>query len=127
MALTSMTSNHNRPDSGSAKLGGLHWLKERILAVFMVPLTGWFICFILRSLPEHPEQTLTTFKNPFHVTLMLMFIGVVFTHAYMGIQVVIDDYVPRDGHRLMLTVFNRFVMFFLSIVAIVSVLKLTIS
>lgn len=122
-----MTSNHNRPDLGSAKSGGLHWLKERILAVFMVPLTGWFICFILRSLSEQPTQTLTAFKNPFHVALMLMFISVVFTHAYMGIQVVIDDYVPRDGHRVTLTVLNRFVMFFLSVVAIVSVLKLAIS
>ena len=78
---------------GSAKEGLTHWLHQRITAVALVPLTIW----LLASMIALGGADYVAFKEwlavPCNTSLMILLLILVFHHAQLGLQVVIEDYV----------------------------------
>ncbi len=78
---------------GSAKSGTEHWMMQRLTSVAMLPLTLWFV-WSLMCMAGADYATFTAWlANPAIAVLLSAFCIVLFYHAALGLQVVIEDYV----------------------------------
>ncbi|MFI3138326.1 MAG: succinate dehydrogenase, hydrophobic membrane anchor protein [Methylococcaceae bacterium] len=72
-----------------------HWLLQRITAVLLIPLSYWLI-ILLNLLTTAPYQsTLNWLTVPLNAAALIAWVILVFYHAALGVQVVIEDYVPQ--------------------------------
>ena len=111
---------------GSAKEGTAHWWAQRLTAIALVPLALWFaVSLIVLAGADHQAVT-EWLGNPAAAVLMLLLILAGFHHAQLGLQVVIEDYVPGEGLRLTLVTAVKFAAVALGIGAAFSVLKVAL-
>lgn len=86
---------------GAAKSGVSHWWVQRVTAVALVPLTLWFLVRIIR-LPDYGYETVREWIGSGWTPVGLIFlIGAMAWHSALGIQVVIEDYVPNKSIKIM--------------------------
>lgn len=85
---------------GSAKHGLQHWWAQRVSAVALVPLTLWFVYSVVHLTGADQAIVLTWLSKPASAILMSLFIVAMFYHLSLGLQVVIEDYVHREGVKL---------------------------
>ena len=68
------------------------WLLQRVTALFLVPLVIWLGVFfhygLTASYPEFREWLL----GPLSLACLFIFLGVVASHSYLGLKVIIEDY-----------------------------------
>lgn len=83
----------------SKESGHLHWVRQRVSALLLIPLTLWIIGWLKVHGPN-PELIVNDFKSPWIVFMFLFWLSFAFWHAYLGLSVVIQDYVPRPFLRL---------------------------
>lgn len=107
---------------GAAKEGIGHWWHQRLTAAALVPLTLWF-CFSIAALPgaefESVRLWLTT---PLNAVLSIVTIAVALYHGYLGVQVIVEDYVQTTWARVGLIVGSGFVALLLGAGAMFAVL-----
>jgi succinate dehydrogenase / fumarate reductase membrane anchor subunit len=109
---------------GSAKEGVAHWWAQRVSAVALVPLGLWF-CASLIALAGADRAALAAWLHgPVAAILMILTIGAVFYHGALGVQVVIEDYVPSEGTKLAGIVATKLAALLLGVAGIFAVLKL---
>lgn len=77
----------------SKREGGIHWLLQRGTGVLLIFLSGWFLVNLLTAIPSDYEVALAWVRTPLNAILFASFIGMLLYHAYLGIEVIIDDYV----------------------------------
>ena len=95
--------------TGSAKDGTAHWWAQRLRAVALIPLTLWFL-FSLLLLPELDYVTVRTWLAvPMSGFLAMLLVVVLTYHAYLGTNVVVEDYVHAHAAKLFLLLSLRFV------------------
>ena len=82
---------------GSARSGSKHWWAQRLTSIALVPLTLWFIWSILRLTNASQGDVADWLSSPVRMALMLALIVATFHHLQLGMQVVIEDYVPQEG------------------------------
>lgn len=78
---------------GSARDGVEDWWRERVSAVALLPLTGWFAVSIVTHAGEGYSAVIAWLRSPITTTLMTLLLITLFHHTALGLQVVIDDYV----------------------------------
>ncbi|HEX4113098.1 MAG TPA: succinate dehydrogenase, hydrophobic membrane anchor protein [Stellaceae bacterium] len=109
---------------GSAKEGVAQWWTQRVTAVALVPLGLWF-CASLVSLAGAGRAVLVEWLHgPVAAILMILTIGAAFYHGALGIQVVIEDYAPNEGAKIVGIVLTKLAAFLLAVAGIFAVLKL---
>ncbi len=84
---------------GSAKEGTDHWWWQRLTAILLVPLSLWFvasICWLIVGGATY-EAFQDWLSGPVAAILMLIFVGALFYHLKLGLQVVIEDYVHKKA------------------------------
>lgn len=101
MAMTRMQSPVGRVlGLGSAKEGVEHWWRQRTTALALVPLTIWFVIWVIAMAGADRAAMVAWMHNPISAVLMIVLIVATFYHAALGLQVVIEDYVHGEGLRL---------------------------
>ena len=101
MAITRMRSPVGRVlGLGSAKEGVEHWWRQRTTALALVPLTIWFVIWVIAMAGADRAAMVAWMHNPISAVLMIVLIVATFYHAALGLQVVIEDYVHSEGLRL---------------------------
>jgi succinate dehydrogenase / fumarate reductase membrane anchor subunit len=78
---------------GPAKEGLHHWWVLRLSSVALMLLTPWFVWFALSLVGADLGTVRATVGDPLQATLLLAFVGTMFWHAQLGLQVVVEDYV----------------------------------
>ncbi len=78
---------------GSAKAGTEHWMVQRLTAIALLPLTLWFVWSLLCMAGADYATFTAWLANPLIAVLMSAFSLMLFYHAALGLQVVIEDYV----------------------------------
>ena len=109
---------------GSAKSGSSHWWTQRVTAVANLPLGIWFIISILSGHTADYDAVRDWLSSYFHSTMMILMIVSVSVHFTHGLQVVIEDYVHNRKAEIVSLFLIKAVAAFLSVAAIVSVLRI---
>ncbi len=78
---------------GSAKAGTEHWMVQRLTAIALLPLTLWFVWSLLCMAGADYATFTAWLANPLIAVLMSAFSLMLFYHAALGLQVVVEDYV----------------------------------
>ncbi len=112
---------------GSAKEGVEHWWMQRVTAVANVPLTLWFVFSVVSLSGAGYPETAAWIKNPVNTVFAVLMMANLFYHMSLGLQVVIEDYVHMKPVKLVALLTVRFGTALLSILAIVSILRVAFS
>jgi succinate dehydrogenase / fumarate reductase, membrane anchor subunit len=109
---------------GSAKEGVEHWWRERITALALVPLCLWFVAEIIHHLGAGRAELAGWLHHPVPAVLMVLLLSLTFYHTSLGLQVVVEDYVGREGARFGLIIAIRLLCLVLAVFGIFAVLKI---
>ena len=93
--------------NGSAKEGTSHFWRQRLTAIALIPLSIWFGVSVLGVIGAHEASTLAFLSQPLNAILMAAFVVILLFHMILGLQVIIDDYIRRDGQKLFLMLLIR--------------------
>ena len=111
---------------GSAKDGTRHWWMQRITAIALVPLAVWLVgSFVAIGAADH-AQTVHWIRSPAVAIALLLTIAVLFHHAQLGLQVVIEDYVHTEWTKLAALIAIKLLAVALAATAAFSVLRIAL-
>jgi succinate dehydrogenase / fumarate reductase membrane anchor subunit len=109
---------------GTAKGAGEHWWLQRVTAVALLPLGLW-LALALLALPAFDYATVVEWvRAPLTSILLILTVVAVGYHSALGIQVVIEDYVPGSGLKATTLMMSTLAHVGLSIAAVFAVLKI---
>ena len=120
------TPLHRVQGLGSAHSGVTHFWRQRVTAVALIPLSLWFAYAVLRLIGGSMIDTLTFFQHPLNAVLMATFMLIVLYHMVLGLQVIIDDYVPSPGGKITLLLLSRAFALAVAGASIISLLRIVI-
>ena len=109
---------------GAAKSGAAHWWAQRVTAVALIPLSLWFVWVALRLVGASHEELLAWIGGPIPVVLLIALVVASFYHLALGLQVVIEDYVPGDTARMATLLVIKGMIVLLTLTCLISILKL---
>lgn len=110
---------------GAAKEGASHWWHERLTSIALIPLVLWF-SFSIALLAVADYSTVTAWiSSPFSTVLMVLAISVGFYHGYLGLQVIIEDYVSHEALKIGLLISVAMMAILFATLGVVSVLKIS--
>lgn len=112
---------------GSAKDGTEHWWAQRVSAAALVLLGLWF-AVSLTGLPLGDHGAVLGFIGaPLNAVLLILLAATLAYHSYLGVQVVIEDYVHAHGAKVLLLTLSRFVHILLAVASVYAILRIGIA
>ncbi len=109
---------------GTAKDGTSHWWGQRVSAIALLFLGLWF-AFSLATMPGYDYLAATAFiGRPINSILLLLLSLALAYHSYLGVQVVIEDYVHAPGVKIAALLISRFAHIILAAAAVFAILKI---
>ena len=109
---------------GASKSGAKHWWLQRVTGIALIPLSLWFVYAALRLVGASHEELLAWIGGPIPVVLLIALVLANFYHLALGLQVVIEDYVPGDTARMATLLVIKGVIVLLTLACLISILKL---
>ena len=89
-------------DLGSARQGVLHWWAQRLSGAALVPLSIWFVVSAIGLVRSEYAEVRAWIAHPVDGGLLLLFLPLLFYHAWLGLRVIIEDYAD-DGFEKVAT------------------------
>ena len=111
---------------GSAKHGLQHWWAQRVTAVALVPLTLWFVVSAIHFHGADQAAAHDWLRRPASAIMMSLLIVATFYHLALGVQVVIEDYVHREGVKLTSLLLSKGLIVLLAASALFTVLRVAV-
>lgn len=111
---------------GSAREGTMHFWRQRLTALALVPLTLFFVGLIVRLYGADYETVRATLGNPFVAIVLGLMVITGLIHMRIGMQVVIEDYVHGEGAKLVTLILNTFFTFAIGAMAVFALIKLAL-
>ena len=93
---------------GSAGTGTEHFWVQRVTSVAGIPLTVGFIVIVAMLVGRNHAATVQILGSPIVALTMILFIAAMVYHMWIGMQVIIEDYVHDERHKLVLLMANTF-------------------
>lgn len=110
---------------GSAHTGTHHFWVQRATAVALVPLTLWFMrAFASHVAGSGASSVASWLKSPFVALALAAMLLAGITHARMGVQVIIEDYVAKEGTKIVLLLLLNAIAFVLMAMSLMAIAKL---
>ena len=91
-------------ERGHMKEGPQHWWWERMTAVALIPLTLWFLASIIAHSGNDYSAFIAWLSIPSSAFMMVLLLVILFYHAALGIQVILQDYVHSAGKDFVLII-----------------------
>jgi succinate dehydrogenase / fumarate reductase membrane anchor subunit len=109
---------------GSAKSGTEHFWMQRVTAVANVPLTIFVVGLIISTAGSNYAAVKATLGSPIVAIPLILFVISVTWHMRLGMQIVIEDYVPAEGTKIVLLLLNTFFCATIGLGSVFAILKL---
>ena len=110
---------------GAAGDGPSHWWAQRVSAVALALLGLWFMAAILSTDLSSHEALTAWLSSPFSAVLMLVLVVTASYHAFLGLEVVIEDY-TSGGTRLVTLLLVKFVLVIVGGIGALAVLRIAL-
>lgn len=111
---------------GSSHSGAHHWVFDKVLSFASLILTVWFVVSLV-LLPNLGLATVVEWiARPVPATAMALLVISGFWHAKMGMQVMIEDYVPDHAQRFAVLTALNFVAIAAGAFALFCIFKLAL-
>jgi succinate dehydrogenase / fumarate reductase membrane anchor subunit len=109
---------------GIAKGAAEHWWMQRLTSIALLPLGLWF-AFSLLTLRDFSYATVIDWaQRPFTSIMLILLVLSIGYHSYLGLQVVIEDYVSTKALKFAALMGSAFAHTALAIAAVFAVLKI---
>ncbi len=109
---------------GSANEGVRHWWAQKVTAIALVPLSLWFVIAAV-SLMGADLAAFQVWIGQFgNALLMILLVVALFYHAYLGMQVVVEDYVRGEAAKITTLLAIKFALFVMAVSCIYAVVRL---
>ncbi len=109
---------------GSAKEGVGHWWAQRLTALALIPLSLWFVISVVAHSGADHEAMRDWVGSPLVAGLLILLIVSTFYHVYLGLQVVIEDYVHSEIVKIASLIAIKGLAILLAVVALLSVMSI---
>jgi succinate dehydrogenase / fumarate reductase membrane anchor subunit len=111
---------------GAAHDGVNHWVAQRVTALALAPLVLWLI-FQLLSLPDASYVAVTDWiAHSWNAVLLALLLLLASWHAWLGVQMVIEDYVHGFLPKTSLLLLSTFVHALLAASGVYAVLHIAL-
>jgi succinate dehydrogenase / fumarate reductase membrane anchor subunit len=109
---------------GSAKEGVNHWWAQKLTSLALIPLSLWFVASVVSLTGAGHAEAAEWIGSPLSAGLLILLLLATFYHAYLGLQVIIEDYVHHEGAKLALLLSVQTACILLALTGVLSVLIL---
>ena len=110
---------------GSARSGTQHFWRQRLTAVADVPLTVAAVVIIISLFGRNHAAVVKILGSTFVAIVMLLFIITSVYHMWLGMQVIIEDYVHDEHLKFMTLMANTFFCVVVGFTAVFVILNLS--
>lgn len=111
---------------GSAKEGTHHFIVQRLTALALIPLTCWFLYFVVGLMHADYLSATDAVAKPWNAMLLIVFLVAMFWHAQLGVQVIIEDYVHSHGLALTTQIAVRFICILGALASVFAVVRIAL-
>lgn len=111
---------------GSAKDGTDHFWKQRVSAVSTLILAIIFVCILISVIGKPYASVVETLSSPLITVFFLLFILSGTIHMRLGMQVIIEDYIPNETAKILALMGNTFFTILIGAMSVFSILKLAL-
>ena len=109
---------------GTAKEGTDHFVAQRVSAIALALLGCWFLAMMLSLESLAYLDVLRFIGQPLNGILLALLCITVSYHSYLGVQVVIEDYVHSHGLKLAALIASRFAHVFIAVATLYAILSI---
>ena len=110
---------------GPAGHGTSHWWAQRLTAIALIPLSVWFVSSLLTALMfPTPGLVAEWMASPITAILLGLLVITTFIHAYLGLQVVIEDYVKCEFKKYGLLISIKFLSILFAAACLLAIIRL---
>lgn len=106
---------------GSAKDGTSHWIMQRVSALALIPLVIWLAFSVITLCISSQNQVQEWFSSATHSLGLILFIITAFYHGFLGIRVVIEDYISNEFKKIFLIFAVQILCFMATIAGVFAV------
>ena len=110
---------------GSAHHGTGHFWHQRLTAVAGVPLTIAAIVIIMSILGRNHAAVVQILGSSLVAITLLLFVITSVYHMWLGMQVIIEDYVHHENSKFALLMANTFFSITVGLAAVYAIFKLS--
>ena len=104
--------------------GSHHWWMQRLTSIALVPLTLWFAIALL-TLPDLGWVTVHEWlAEPLSTVLLILLIPALLHHSWLGLAVVVEDYVPGKTAKTLTLLVLQLLHVFIAAAALFAILKI---
>ncbi len=111
---------------GAAKTGVGHFWHQRLTAVALIPLGLWFLFAVRAHIRDDYAAMRAWLAEPVTAVLMLLFVSASLYHMYLGLQVVFEDYIHKDGVKLAHFIVTAGIVLLLGAFSAFAILKISL-
>lgn len=87
---------------GSRREGVRHWLGQRVSAVLLIAFVFWLLTIFPLVLAHGRPTAEAWLSRPWTAFFFALFLATLFYHLLRGLEVIVEDYVPRLGTRFLI-------------------------
>lgn len=96
---------------GSGDKGTDHWLMQKMTAIALAPMIIFFIYKLSLFCATGYQGCIEGFASPWMASYTLTLFSIIFYHSYLGLQVIIEDYVHCFSIKLILLTLVKILSF----------------
>jgi len=111
---------------GSAREGTHHFWLQRLTALANVPLVVFFMALIVMLVGKDYESVFAWVANPLVALLMVALVVSGIWHMKLGMQVIIEDYIPSHLMRSLILAANNFFCFLVAGALVIALVKIVL-
>jgi succinate dehydrogenase / fumarate reductase membrane anchor subunit len=109
---------------GSPPHGSGHWWAKRLTSFALVPLTIWFVPSMAMLAGKSHGAVVAWLGAPLNAILMTLVLATTFSHLWLGLGSIIDDYVQTERHHIWTMIAMKIAIAVLALASFFAVAKI---